>query len=212
LGCYSDESISIKYVLDAGYSKEVSGTYVHPQLINSVAMWNSPKYQLKVNRIMNAINEKGQLTNNPNYIDDHLKELLEENERLKERIQLLEEENDNLKPRAVLDDHKEKYYVVAIKDEKHVGLNETKINFHRVHEKQLTKQMASKNEYISDPKPISMSYFHEYKLHLESNHRNMYRFALNKVNKKKPTTIIFNNMVLGKAFDDLDRLLNEFEN
>jgi hypothetical protein len=46
-----------QYIIYKGYLKEVSGTYIHPKLINYVAMWASPKYSIKVGKIMDAINE-----------------------------------------------------------------------------------------------------------------------------------------------------------
>jgi SLT domain-containing protein len=74
----------LKYVLEEGYSKYVSGTYIHPDLINSVTTWLCPKYQLKVNRIMNLINEKNQLTNQTH--DDTLNQLQEELNQLKFKL------------------------------------------------------------------------------------------------------------------------------
>jgi regulator of replication initiation timing len=210
------------YELKKGYLKS-QGSYFNSDLIHFVVDWISIEYAFKVKRIMNAINEKGQLTNNPNYIDDHLKELLEENKRLKEENEKLRDENKNLKPRAVLNNHKDKYFVIAEKNKDHKILNETKLTFHRVHEEQAGKykniNTTNKNkdkqieiEYQSDPKPIAMSYFHEFKTHLEKKHKNMYRFDRDKADRKKPTTIIFHNMILDKALEDLDKLLNEFEN
>jgi regulator of replication initiation timing len=192
------------YELKKNYTKS-QGTYLNPDLIHFVVDWISIEYAFKVKRIMNAINEKGKLTNNPNYIDDHLKDLLEENEKLRD-------ENDNLKPRAVLDDHKEKYYVLGIKDDEYDKPNKTKITFHRIHEDRYKNFKNIDKFYESDPKPIAMSYFHEFKKYLESNQRKMYEFDRTEEKRKLPTTIIFNNMILDKVFEDLDKLLNEFEN
>jgi hypothetical protein len=45
------------YELLKGYSNELRGTYVHPKLINYIAIWASPKYAIHVGMIMDTINE-----------------------------------------------------------------------------------------------------------------------------------------------------------
>ena len=38
--------------------KRLRGLYVHPKLINYIAIWCSPKYSIKVGKIMDSINDK----------------------------------------------------------------------------------------------------------------------------------------------------------
>jgi hypothetical protein len=45
-----------QYMLRKGYLKKITGTYIHPKLINYVAIWASPKYAVKVGKIMDSIN------------------------------------------------------------------------------------------------------------------------------------------------------------
>lgn len=59
-----DEGISFKELSFSVSGKQkkgeqmLQGTYFHPILINSLAMWISPKYALKVNKIMNSVQAK----------------------------------------------------------------------------------------------------------------------------------------------------------
>ncbi|KAA6387817.1 MAG: hypothetical protein EZS28_016652 [Streblomastix strix] len=50
------------YSIDKGYANEYRGYYVHPNLINYIAAWISPKYAVYVRRIMDSINENSQQT------------------------------------------------------------------------------------------------------------------------------------------------------
>jgi hypothetical protein len=45
------------YELRKGYSNAIRGTYVHPKLINYIAIWASPGYAVVVGEIMDKINE-----------------------------------------------------------------------------------------------------------------------------------------------------------
>ena len=45
------------YELRDGYTIDVTGTYIHPDLVNTVAMWASVKYARVVTKIMNSMNE-----------------------------------------------------------------------------------------------------------------------------------------------------------
>ena len=65
----------LKYVLSSGFDNELKGRYVHPKLVNYIAMWASPKFAVYVSEIMDSINTIGQLTNNQNYSDEHLQEM-----------------------------------------------------------------------------------------------------------------------------------------
>jgi hypothetical protein len=52
-----ENQLILHYNLDAGYSNDFKGTYVHPKLINSIILWVSVKHMLIVSQIMDAINE-----------------------------------------------------------------------------------------------------------------------------------------------------------
>ena len=68
--------------------KFLRGSYVNPKLINYIAIWASPQYAITVGKIMDEINERGQLKNisSDENINEVLKQLKEENEKLKEHI------------------------------------------------------------------------------------------------------------------------------
>jgi hypothetical protein len=53
------------YELKKGYSREFHGTYVHPKLINYIAIWASPRYAVVVGEIMDTINELAHATGQP---------------------------------------------------------------------------------------------------------------------------------------------------
>jgi hypothetical protein len=46
----------LRYELKVGYSQDFYEMYVHPMLVNAIAMWASAKYLLTVSEIMNNIN------------------------------------------------------------------------------------------------------------------------------------------------------------
>ncbi|KAA6356585.1 MAG: hypothetical protein EZS28_047888 [Streblomastix strix] len=45
------------YEINKGFDNKFKGYYVHPHLINYVAIWVSPKYAVTVRKIMDKINE-----------------------------------------------------------------------------------------------------------------------------------------------------------
>ncbi|KAA6366506.1 MAG: hypothetical protein EZS28_037967 [Streblomastix strix] len=49
-------------ITNKGYANEYRGYYVHPNLINYIAAWISPKYAVYVRKIMDSINENSQQT------------------------------------------------------------------------------------------------------------------------------------------------------
>ncbi|KAA6360960.1 MAG: hypothetical protein EZS28_043513 [Streblomastix strix] len=53
---------SFMYIIDKGYANDLKGYYVHPILINYIAIWISPKYAVTVRKIMDSINENSQQT------------------------------------------------------------------------------------------------------------------------------------------------------
>ncbi|KAA6398998.1 MAG: hypothetical protein EZS28_005470, partial [Streblomastix strix] len=52
----------LMYSIDKGYANDFKGYYVHPILINYIAIWISPKYAVTVRKIMDSINENSQQT------------------------------------------------------------------------------------------------------------------------------------------------------
>ncbi|KAA6359542.1 MAG: hypothetical protein EZS28_044930, partial [Streblomastix strix] len=52
----------LMYIIDKGYANDLKGYYVHPNLINYIAAWISPKYAVYVRKIMDSINENSQRT------------------------------------------------------------------------------------------------------------------------------------------------------
>ncbi|KAA6373716.1 MAG: hypothetical protein EZS28_030758 [Streblomastix strix] len=53
---------SLMYSIDKGYANDFKGYYVHPILINYIAICISPKYAVTVRKIMDSINENSQQT------------------------------------------------------------------------------------------------------------------------------------------------------
>ncbi|KAA6387130.1 MAG: hypothetical protein EZS28_017346 [Streblomastix strix] len=49
-------------ITNKGYANEYRGYYVHPNLINYIAAWISPKYAVYDRKIMDSINENSQQT------------------------------------------------------------------------------------------------------------------------------------------------------
>lgn len=93
--CVSPEMGEPIYELKKGYTNEIRGTYVDSKLINYIAFWASPKYAIIVSKIMDKINEIGQLKQlsfeeNTNEIIDLLNkeitELKNKNKELQEHI------------------------------------------------------------------------------------------------------------------------------
>lgn len=79
--------------LDKNYNNKVSGTYIHPKLMNYVCQWCNIDYSIKVDNLMNMINEELHLRN------------ITLNERLQEEEMLIEQlknriENENL-PKSI---------------------------------------------------------------------------------------------------------------
>jgi hypothetical protein len=60
-GCRPNSG-DVEYELKQGFLKKLHGTYVHPKLINYIAILASPKYAVDVGKIMDKINELSQVT------------------------------------------------------------------------------------------------------------------------------------------------------
>ncbi|KAA6381537.1 MAG: hypothetical protein EZS28_022934 [Streblomastix strix] len=97
------------------YSVEHRGYYVHPKLINYIAIWASPKYASTVSEIMDAINERILATQDETTsIQEHAEDTF--NSVIEEQNIIIEEQSKeikSLKPRAVPKD-KETSYILAI--------------------------------------------------------------------------------------------------
>ena len=53
----SDFRGTMIYEIRKGHTNEVRGQYVHPKLVNYIAMWASPRYAVYVSEIMDTIND-----------------------------------------------------------------------------------------------------------------------------------------------------------
>jgi hypothetical protein len=99
------------YELNKGYNTS-KGQYINRDLIHFVSDWVSIDYAFKVAKIMDAINEKSQLTNNPNYINNHLDQLQTENKQLKSELNNkdshISKQNHVIYDRSVRTDNNEK--------------------------------------------------------------------------------------------------------
>ncbi|KAA6360910.1 MAG: hypothetical protein EZS28_043563 [Streblomastix strix] len=52
----------LMYSIDKGFANDFKGYYVHPILINYIAIWISPKYAVNIRKKMDSINENSQQT------------------------------------------------------------------------------------------------------------------------------------------------------
>lgn len=92
------------YELNSGFSKEIAGTYVHPKLINAIAMWASPKYHLRVSLIMDTINKRTQLTGE--LFETVADELIETQRKLiKELEETCESKSEEIKEQTIVIHH-----------------------------------------------------------------------------------------------------------
>ncbi|KAA6375156.1 MAG: hypothetical protein EZS28_029317 [Streblomastix strix] len=57
LECGGNPPYHLMYEINKGFNNKFKGYYVHPHLINYVAIWVSPKYAVTVRKIMDKINE-----------------------------------------------------------------------------------------------------------------------------------------------------------
>jgi hypothetical protein len=46
------------YQINKGFDNQYKGYYIHPNLINYIAMWINPKYAVYVRKIMDTINNR----------------------------------------------------------------------------------------------------------------------------------------------------------
>ncbi|KAA6388768.1 MAG: hypothetical protein EZS28_015706 [Streblomastix strix] len=97
------------------YASEYRGTWIHPKLINYIAIWASPKYASVVGEIMDAINEHilathDETTSIQKHAEDTFNMVIEEQNII---IEEQSKEIKQLKPRAVPKD-KETSYILAI--------------------------------------------------------------------------------------------------
>jgi hypothetical protein len=93
-------------------------TYVHPMLINTIAMWALAKYLLTVSEIMDNINFQAHLLEGDG--NDHLQNTLarikQENEDLKSNVNNLNKVIINNEKRKVLKEYKEYYNLMLYYD------------------------------------------------------------------------------------------------
>ncbi len=101
---YLPNSGGIIYELKKGYNRELYGQYVHPKLVNYIAMWASAEYAFVVSEIMDTVNEYTQAMNKSlieakDDIIEHLNEMIEEQK------QTINELQTRAVPESVKDKH-----------------------------------------------------------------------------------------------------------
>ncbi|KAA6376457.1 MAG: hypothetical protein EZS28_028017 [Streblomastix strix] len=136
----------LMYEINKGFENKFKGYYIHPHLINYVAIWISPRYAVIVRKIMDKINETtiaehdadktqaiaGQFHNVINVVTDTLSD----------RITELNQQVRQLAPRAV-PNGKEKTYILIVEevneDEQHEEQQEDQITIRvrRINKKDL---------------------------------------------------------------------------
>ncbi|KAA6372316.1 MAG: hypothetical protein EZS28_032158 [Streblomastix strix] len=112
--------------LNLKYSTDFRGYYIHPKLINYIAIWASPQFASSVGEIMDVINERIQVAYKEAYQQDDQISIVDI---AKEQIQMVIEEQKviinqkddeikQLKPRAVPDGYQTDYiFAVQVEDD-----------------------------------------------------------------------------------------------
>ena len=107
------------------YSIKLRGYYIHPKLINYVAMWASPRYAVYVSKIMDLLNERIQVTNEDQ--TELIKNLQQEIEKLKGNIEALKSQNEaqsiHIKQTSVPIDNSTKKLQILLLNDNHVADN-----------------------------------------------------------------------------------------
>ena len=107
------------------YSNKCRGIYIHPKLINYVAIWASPKYAVYVSKIMDLLNERIQVTNEDQ--TQLIQNLQQEIEKLKDNIEDLKSENEaqsvHIKKTSVPIDNSTKKLQILLLNDNHVADN-----------------------------------------------------------------------------------------
>jgi len=101
------------YELKKGYTNEIRGSYVHPNLINYIAFWSSPKYAVYVGKIMDLINEKNRLSSKT--LEDTIEDLKQQNDELRTQLGVKDERIDELIPRTVKRGREHDYRIMVYK-------------------------------------------------------------------------------------------------
>ncbi|KAA6378882.1 MAG: hypothetical protein EZS28_025590 [Streblomastix strix] len=119
----------LMYQINKGFDNEYKGYYIHPILINYVAIWINPKYAVYVRKIMDLFDERihleHQLDDSTSMaeqasitFDRDMEEMKAKNNELKEQIQQKETENKQLETRAVPDGYQTDYiFAVQVEDD-----------------------------------------------------------------------------------------------
>jgi hypothetical protein len=148
---------SLYYDLESGYSKQVSGRYVHPDLIHHIAHWTSPKYAVKVGNIMKLLNQREQITKET--LDDYTQSLRNELEQLKiEHTDYVDTHQPRLCPKD-----KEIYCIMLYAEE--ITLEQYEVHAVRRMKQYFGKKLREiKNSpkclYYRETLPVSTSLFH----------------------------------------------------
>ena len=141
----------VYYDLEKGYNKTVSGRYVHPKIINYIAYWASPKYQVIVSKIMDSINERAKLKNisdNDN-LNEIINKLNEENKELRDKITeqektIEEQEETIIEQEETIEEQDIKIFNESVR----VNINNRKLTIHQ--EDGLIKISANNSRKFKD--------------------------------------------------------------
>ncbi|KAA6359116.1 MAG: hypothetical protein EZS28_045357 [Streblomastix strix] len=127
------------------YASEYRGTWIHPKLINYVAIWASPKYASTVGEIMDVINERIQVefqaqddqTSMADFAEERIQIVIEQ-----QKIIINEKDNEikQLKPRAV-PQGKETAYVLAVQYIEVDDKNNTILKVRRRNKKWISRKL-----------------------------------------------------------------------
>ncbi|KAA6341374.1 MAG: hypothetical protein EZS28_052464 [Streblomastix strix] len=119
LECGGNPPYHLMYEINKGFDNKFKGYYVHPHLINYVAIWVSPKYAVTVRKIMDKINETviaEHEADKTQAIADQFHSVINTvTDTLSDRITDLNQQVRQLAPRAV-PNGKERTYILIVEE------------------------------------------------------------------------------------------------
>jgi predicted nuclease with TOPRIM domain len=133
----------------------LSGTYVHPDLIPDIASWCSPKFSLKVSRIINkyynnkTIQEKDVVVKKLNKIIKQNDKLSDQNDKLSDQNDKLSDQNDKLSVKI----DKQSKSIDNLKDQ-----NTNLIDESKKHTRQLKKLKIQNNDLHTEISELKNKY------------------------------------------------------
>ncbi|KAA6388739.1 MAG: hypothetical protein EZS28_015737 [Streblomastix strix] len=119
LECGGNQPYHLMYEINKGFDNKFNGYYVHPNLINYVAIWVSPKYAVTIRKITDKINEttiaEHEADKTQAITDQFYSVINTVNDTLSDRITELNNEVRQLAPRAV-PNGKERTYILIVEE------------------------------------------------------------------------------------------------